>query len=235
MKIFSLLKEKVMGFFFLILSYLIKTFFKKPAISGIENLQNIDPPFIFISNHALSYAPIITYLFLPYKIFPWVIYFITEKYLCRQHLEKDFVKKELKISPPFSNFIASLLEFFVLSLMKYINAIPVYKNSKNLIKTFKLSIKILKSKNNIIIFPEQETEETDYQKVQKFDTGFVKLGSFYYEETKKDLPFVPLAVNKKSHSIKIGKPVFFNHKEDFLQQKRKIVDYLRNEITKNLK
>jgi len=233
-KIFHSIKNKLWQIFFSTLYYLLKIFIKKPKILGIDYLKKFNPPFIFVSNHSLSYGPIITYLFLPYKVFPWVISYMTEKYYCRKHLEKDFVRKELKLFSPFAEIIAFILEFISIALMNYVKAIPVYKNSKRIIETLNLSLDFLKSNKNIIIFPEQESNSVDYQIVQKFQTGFIKLSKIYYEKTGKKVPLVPISINKKCNFIKIGKIIYFNPKNNFLEEKKRILNHLRNEIIKNI-
>jgi 1-acyl-sn-glycerol-3-phosphate acyltransferase len=157
-----------------------------------------------------------------------------EKYYCRKHLEKDFVRKELKLFSPFAEIIAFILEFISIALMNYVKAIPVYKNSKRIIETLNLSLDFLKSNKNIIIFPEQESNSVDYQIVQEFQTGFIKLSKIYYEKTGKKVPLVPISINKKCNFIKIGKIIYFNPKNNFLEEKKRILNHLRNEIIKNI-
>ncbi len=220
--------NKIWKICFSILHFVMKKIVKKPMIEGEKNISGKTPPFIFVSNHELSWGPVITYLFLPWEVHPWVISYLIERGKCRKYIKEDFVIKELKLHGTPGNLVSSLIEIFTIPMMKYINAIPVYPINKKLLLTFRKSLDLLKKGKNLIIFPEDNNSANEI--IKKFKSGFIKLAKIYYEETKRRIYFVPLAISKKYNFIKILKPVKYNPNNKFSYEKKRILNYLRNSI-----
>ena len=186
------------------LKAVVKPLFPKHVIIGVENI--VKSPAVFLCNHAGSYAPIVMELCFPIKFRPWVIYNIVTPKLCRDYLETDFVKKELKIREPFSKWIAAVIEPFCIRIMDSVEAIPVYKGLRKIRQTFDLSIEALLQGDNLLIFPE-DSEKKYTESINEFNIGFLHLSKLYYEATGKPLYFHPTFVNKKKKTITIAKPI----------------------------
>ncbi|MGE5613502.1 MAG: lysophospholipid acyltransferase family protein [Bacillota bacterium] len=214
--------------FFNLLKKIAKLFCPAHTVKGAENVGT-DMPSVFICNHSGAYGPIVMELFFPYKFVPWVIYNITSGKYCREYLEKEFIKSELKIKEPFSKWLAAIIAPLCIRVMKAVGAIPVYRGKSRILSTFNMSVEALMQGYNIVIFP--ENKEVKFSKyINDFYKGFVHLARKLYLETGRPLRFYPVYVNPKIKAITIGKPVVYAHSNDFGMVKENIVLYLRNTI-----
>ena len=113
--------------------------------------------------------------------------------------------------------------------MKGINAIPVYKNSRNLRKTIELSLLLLRERKALLIFPEKKNEPL-IEGMQRFDSGFILLAKHFYRRYGRRVAFVPAAVNKKARAISIGQPVFFRPDVPYHLERDRIRDFLESSV-----
>lgn len=210
------------------LKIICRLFCPRHSVFGIEYLHN-DCPAVYICNHIESYAPIVMELYFPYEFQPWVIYNIAEPELCRDFLEMDFFKKELKMKYPFSRLFASILAPLCIRLMKSVEAIPVYNGKMKIKETFELSIEAISNGHNLVIFPEiQDKKFSEF--INDFNSGFTHLSKIYLEKTGKTLNFYPVYIDKKKRNITIGKPIGLSANNEFSKEKENIRVYLRDSI-----
>jgi hypothetical protein len=202
--------------------------FPTHTVISIENI-GINPPAVYICNHSGAYGPVVMKLFFPNKFRPWVIYNVTEKSLCKEHIASEFLKKEVQIKEPFNKWIASIIAPLCIRIMKSVEAIPVYKGKTKIFKTFSMSLDSLMQGYNIVISP--ENEDIKFSKyISSFYNGFVHLARQYYRETGENLYFYPVYANMKTKTITIGKPVAYSAETDFNSEKEHIANYLRDSI-----
>jgi 1-acyl-sn-glycerol-3-phosphate acyltransferase len=114
--------------------------------------------------------------------------------------------------------------------MKVIKAIPVYDKSMKLATTWRRSIKHLKQKQSLIIFPENDTVPLN-DVINKFDQGFVGLAPVYLEKTGRILDFIPVAVHKTEKLIKVGPAIAYDPKNTFSAERDRITTALQDRIT----
>jgi 1-acyl-sn-glycerol-3-phosphate acyltransferase len=185
-----------------LLKMLLRLFYRRHAIRGADQVTPGQPA-VFVCNHALSYGPIVITLDLPFCFRPWVQASVVSPELCRDYLEDDFVQKELKLKPPVSHWLASLLAPLCLRLMKAIGAVPVYKGRMRIRETIQASVLVLKEGWNLVIFPEDKTRPYSAY-INDFNTGFTYLAKQYYLATGQSLHFHPVFIDHKKHMITIG-------------------------------
>ena len=114
--------------------------------------------------------------------------------------------------------------------MDYLQAIPVYKNSRKIIETINISLTYLSEGKTILIFPETD-ESKEREDTCLLDPGFVKLAKLFFMETGKTIRFLPLAVNRDARCIGIGDPVPFDPHASFSYEQQRIVGELENRIS----
>ncbi len=207
-----------------------KFFIKRPEIYCDENLNNIHSS-IFVSNHVGFFAPLIINLYVDMKFIPWVIHDITDKKLCRKYINSDFTEPQLKLRPPLSYIVSSIIDPICISIMEYLNAIPVYKGSQKISQTILLTLDRLKEGHNILIFPEDRNKKYN-DVLDKFNTGFINVAKMYYKEYGGLISFYPVYVNKSQNRIFIGKKIVYDPNTLYKNERERIANYLMESISK---
>jgi 1-acyl-sn-glycerol-3-phosphate acyltransferase len=209
---------------------IVRFFIKRPEIYCDENLNNIHSS-IFVSNHVGFFAPFIINLYVDMKFIPWVIHDITDKKLCRKYINSDFTEPQLKLKPPLSYIVSSIIDPICISIMDYLNAIPVYKGSQKISETILLTLDRLKEGHNILIFPEDRNKKYN-DVIDKFNTGFINVAKMYYKEYGGLISFYPVCVNKSQNRIFIGKKIVYDPNISYKSEKERIANYLMESISK---
>ncbi|HQB80669.1 MAG TPA: hypothetical protein PK646_01055, partial [Bacillota bacterium] len=180
-----------------LLRLILRLFFRKPAMFGLDRIQR-DQPAVFVSNHLGAHSPILLTLHFPIPFRPWAHAHVTRIADCRDYLEENFTRHSLKLKPPFSRWLAALLARPAVWVMRKVRAIPVYRGSPAIHRTFALSLDTLKKGDSLLIFPEDKfTPFSD--RVHDFFPGFTLLSRLYRKETGQELPFYPLYVDRSPH------------------------------------
>jgi 1-acyl-sn-glycerol-3-phosphate acyltransferase len=201
-------------------------------LSGLENVKRGQPA-VFISNHLRSYAPIVLAISLPLPFRPWVHAHVVSPELCRDYLEIDFVRGELRLRPPWSRMLAALIAPLCVALMRAISAIPVYKGTRRIRETFRISLETLQQGENILIFPESKIHSFSEQ-IHDFQTGFAELDRLYRQHTGQPLRFHPVFVDSLRREIRIGQAISLdnlagspvNQRKELARRLRDAVDEL---------
>ena len=207
---------------------IIKLFYRRPTIKGLDHVDQAEPA-VFISNHLDTYGPIILELFFPLPFRPWVHANLVSPELCREHLEMNFTRKILKLKPPLSRWIASVIAPVCIGIMKSVDAIPVYRGQMKVRDTLNISVESLNHGKNIVIFPENPNQKYS-EFLGDFHRGFVHLARQYAKRSGRQLRFYPVYVNKRDRTIEIGQPVIFDSSKNFRLERDHIISYLRDSI-----
>ena len=193
---------------------------------GVENLP--DGPAIVVGNHSQAYGPVACELYFPKEHYTWCISDMMEKECVADYAYKDFWSKKPVIVRPFFRLFSYLLPR--VSEIVFTNAatIPVYKD-KRVFKTFQLSCNKLESGAAVVIFPEEYTEHNNI--VHRFQRGFVHVAKYYYRQTGKKLPFVPMYVCPQLGKLVFGEPIWFDPDVKFDEETEIICTYLQDSIS----
>lgn len=208
---------------------MVKLFVKKPDIYCAEDLNNIRSS-IFVSNHVGFFGPLIINLYVDMKLTPWVIHDIADKRLCKKYINSDFTETQLKLRPPISYIISLIISPICVSIMKYLNAIPVYKGSPKVFETIEMTLDGLKKGHNILIFPEDRNKKYN-DIIDEFDIGFINVAKMYYKRYGELISFYPVCVNKNQNRISIGRKIVYDPNIPFKIERKRIADYLMNNIS----
>ncbi len=201
-------------------------FCKRPELIGKENLPT--EPVIFISNHAQMHGPLISELYFPRRIHAWCIGDMMKLRTAAAYAYKDFWSAK----PKSVRWFYKLLSYPVAPIATYLfnsaEAIPVYKDAR-LLATVKNTIIRMEEGRDVLIFPECSTPYNEI--INEFQDKFIDVARFYYKKTKKEICFVPTYIAPTIKKIAFGKPVRYDHTLDPNEQRKKICDYLKSEIT----
>ena len=141
---------------------------------------------------------------------------------------QDFWSQKPKVLRPLFKLVSYIIAPLSVLIFNNARTIAVYRDNR-ILSTFRESIAKLQSGNNIIIFPEQDKKHNHI--VYDFQEGFVDIARLYYKRTGKELSFVPLYIAPKLKKMYLGKPIKFCAETPIAEERRRICDYLMNEIT----
>ena len=116
----------------------------------------------------------------------------------------------------------------VSSVFKSADALPVYRDMR-IMKTYKATTDVLEQGVNVVIFPECPEEFNEI--TNKFNEYFVDVARFYYKHNGKELEFVPMYYCKSQRKMLFGKPIKFDANASIETERKRICEYLMEEIT----
>jgi hypothetical protein len=184
---------------------------------------------IIVANHAGSFGPVSVITSVPWRMHPWVAHEVTDLRTVAARIQADFLEQELHLRPPLSAWLGRLIGRICVALMKDIGAIPVYQQSKRIRGTVQESLRLMEEGKNILVFAEDSKKPLN-EAICEFCTGFIHLAKLYYEETRKAVQFIPLAVNRKVRGILVGAPIRFNAANPFPREKQRLKRELENTV-----
>ena len=162
---------------FKIIKYLLKTFYPKIEISGMNHFPK--EPVVIVGNHTQMHGPIACELYLPDNSYTWCAGEMMDFKEVPAYAYQDFWSEK----PKHSRWLYRLLSYIItpLSVCIFNNArtIGVYHDAR-IISTFKDTIKKLQNGANIVIFPEHNVEHNHI--VYEFQEKFVDVAKLYSKD-----------------------------------------------------
>lgn len=208
---------------------IIKVFYIKAHIEGVQKVLK-STNVVVVANHLGSFGPLALMSSLIHKLYPWVIQEVTNLKDCAAYIREDFVEKELKLRSFAGRELSRIIGRICVQLMTYLKAIPVYNRSREIYRTFEISLSYLKSKRALLVFPENE-ESKQQDDLCLLNTGFIRLAQWLYDTSQRVLTFYPVAVNKKARAIRVGEPIHFDPSAPFGEERMRIKEYLERSIS----
>lgn len=218
-------KKKVSPLFKLVkgMLYLV---YPRISIEGIKNLP--DEPCIIAANHCQMHGPIAGELHFPGRHAIWCAGEMMSAKEVPAYAFKDFWSQKPKRTHWFYEILSYLITPLAVLIFNNANTIGVYRDAR-IIATFRNTVNALADGANVIIFPEQDVKHNNI--VYDFQEGFVDVARLYQRRTKKDVQFVPMYIAPKLKKMYIGKPTPFQADQPYEQEKKRICNYLMDEIT----
>lgn len=218
--------NKKKSWLFRAIKYLVRAFYPKIEIEGIENIP--EEACAVIGNHTQLHGPIACELYFSENYYTWCAAQMMELKEVPAYAYKDFWSQKPKILRPFFKLASYMIAPLSVVIFNNARTIAVYKDNR-IVSTLRESITKLKEGNNVIIFPEHEKKYNNI--VYDFQDGFVDMARLYYKRTGKELLFVPLYIAPNLKKMYLGKPIKFSADLPIEEERRRICDYLMNEIT----
>lgn len=186
-------------------------------------------PAVYVVHHQNMKGPVTCMAWMDMPLIPWVLHVFCDKRACfRQYYDYTFTRR-FGLPKAVAAIIVLPLSSFVSRLMKSMQAIPVFRGSINIIKTFRLSFSALNKGKSLLICPDIDYASTDTAMGQMYD-GFLNLEKYYFREKGRHLGFIPLHISDRDSCIYAGKTVYFNNCGDFRTEKSKVYDRIRREF-----
>lgn len=201
-------------------------FYPKYEISGIENIPQKNA--VIVANHSQMIGPINGEIYMPDNCYIWCAGQMMNIKEVSEYAFNDFWAKKPKWTHPFYKMLSHLITPLAYCLFNNARTIAVYKDAR-IIETFRETLEMIKNGNNILIFP--ECPEPCNNIVYKFQENFVDIARLYYKRYETELEFVPMYIAPKLKKMYIGNGIKYNHDNDYESERKRITEYLSDNIT----
>lgn len=206
--------------------WVVKLVYPEIKTEGEENLP--DSPFIAVGNHSQMNGPIASEFYFPGKRAIWCAGQMMHLKMVPAYAYKDFWSGKPKYIKWFFKLLSYIIAPFSVCVFNNAHTIPVYRDS-HIVTTFRRTVEAMKDGTNIIIFP--ECAEKNNCIVNKFQENFIDVAKLYYKRTQKAVSFVPMYLAPKLKKMYFGKPTVFNPNAPIDEERRRICNYLSEQIT----
>lgn len=220
------MEKKKTSFQFKIIKGLIRIFYGKMEIVGLENLPQKNA--ILVGNHCQMNGPIAAELFLPEDCYIWCAGEMMNWKETPHYAFHDFWSQKPKWTHPFYKVLSYVITPFAACIFNNARTIGVYRDMR-IMSTFKETIKMLKNGANVLIFPEKDEKHNNI--LYKFQENFIDVAKLYYKKTGIELTFVPIYIAPKLRKMYIGKSTMFYGESPIEEERVRISKYLSDEIT----
>lgn len=220
------MKDKRGPALFRAIRWLVRLFYKKIEVEGVENLP--EEASIIVGNHTQMNGPIACELYFPGNSYTWCIGEMMHLKRVPKYAYQDFWSQKPKLSRPFYKVLAYVIAPLASYLMSNASTIGVYRDS-GIISTFKTTIKRLTEGANVVIFPEHDKKYNHI--VYDFQRKFIDVAKLYHKKTGAELNFVPMYIAPNLNKMYIGTPIQFCSDNPIEEERERICTYLMAEIT----
>lgn len=220
------LDDKKTSLFYKILKRLVYLFYPKTKIIGTDKLP--DEPCVIVGNHTQMNGPIIGELYFPGKHYIWCDGHMMHLKDVPDYAFKDFWSGKPKFLHPLYRLLSYVIAPLSVCIFNNAHTIGVYRDTR-IIKTFKDTVKVLSDGSSVIIFPEHYEKHNHI--ICDFQDRFIDIAKMYYRKTGKELAFVPMYIAPYLKSAYLGNPIYFSHEASMESERRRIREYLMDEIT----
>lgn len=188
-------------------------------------------PVAYIVHHQNLQGPVISMAWFDKPIHPWGLSVFFSHRSCYKHYYKYTFTERFGMPRVFAAILTYPLSFYIPGLMKSMEGIPVYRGSKDIVRTFSESLSVLTQGESLLICPDIDYSSEDEHMGEMY-MGFLSLERMYMKKTGKHLLFVPLHIDNKSHRIIIGKDISFTSETEYKQEKGIVYNKLKEEFSR---
>lgn len=221
------MEQKQVSLLYKIIKGLVRIFYRKMKVVGLENLPEKNA--IIVGNHTQMNGPICGELFMPENCYTWCAGEMMHLKEVPAYAFSDFWSQKPKCLQPFYRFLSYLIAPFAACIFTNARTIAVYRDMR-IMSTFKETLKTLENGRNVLIFPEKDEKYNNI--LYTFQENFIDVAKLYYKKTGISLTFVPMYIAPKLNSMYIGKGIRFESINKIEEERKRISDYLSDEITK---
>ncbi|MDD4797693.1 MAG: hypothetical protein PHO66_07995 [Eubacteriales bacterium] len=224
------INRKFYGKFFHFGRWLARRVVPRMRVEGWENVNG--SPAIFVGRHMDMYGPvtIMAWASIP-RLRAWVLYKFMDKQTCYHHYATYTMMKRRGYPALWSKILARILSWLVPPLCRSLRAIPVYRGSKDIIRTMKQSVEALEQGDSILVMPEIDYVDRD-DAVGELYAGFIQLGRLYCAKTRcKSIAFVPVYSDMQRSAVCIRQPVVFHADQPFQQERIRVMEQLKHGLS----
>lgn len=186
-------------------------------------------PTVFIVHHQNLRGPITTMAWFDRALRPWVLSAFCARETCfRQFCDYTFTQR-YHYRRASAAALAYPISFLVPALMNSMRALPVYREPRETIKTFRQSLAALQAGQSLLISPDVNYADSS-ETIGELYEGFLSLEKYYQRETGLHVPFVPLHIDVPGRRILVGQSFRFRDDIPFKEAKSEASRKIRTEM-----
>lgn len=220
------MREKRVSLLYKAVKWFVWLFSPKMQVIGAENLPADGA--LIVGNHSQMYGPIAAEFYIPKEHYTWCAGEMMKSKEVPAYAFQDFWSQKPKYTHWFYKILSYIIAPLSVLIFNNANTIGVYHDTR-LLSTFRNTVKALQKGANVVVFPEHDVKCNNI--IYDFQDRFIDIAKLYYKKTGRELSFVPLYIAPKLKKMYLGKPVKFNPHADITEERRRICDYLMEEIT----
>ena len=220
-------KERNKPWLFRVIKGLVRLFYGKTEVVGIENLPSRDT--ILVGNHCQMNGPICGELFLPDNCYTWCAGQMMKWKEVPAYAFDDFWSQKPKWQQPFFRVASYMIAPLAVLLFNNARTVAVYRDMR-IMGTFKDSIRLLADGANLLIFPEKDEKYNNI--LYRFQENFVDVAKLYYKKTGRSVTFVPIYIAPCLRKMYIGEGIVYDAENNTEGERKRIIAYLSEEITR---
>lgn len=220
------LKKRLSYRCYRVIRWLVQVCYPKITLEGAEQLPK--EPCLIVGNHCQMHGPIIAELYIPGNRAIWCAGEMMHWKEVPAYAYQDFWSGKPRAIRWFYKLLSYLITPLSVCIFNNAHTIGVYRDSR-ILSTFRSSALSLFDGANVVVFP--ECPELHNQIINQFQEGFVDIARLYYKRSGKALPFVPMYNAPNLKKVCFGKPITFCPDAPKEAERRRICEYLMQEIT----
>ncbi len=209
-----------------VVKWLVWLFYPKMRVEGAENLP--DEPVLVVANHCQMNGPIACELYYPGQRYTWCAGQMMHWKEVPGYAFEDFWSRKPRRSRWFYKILSYVITPFSVLIFNHAQTIPVYHDAR-LLHTFRDTRNKLSEGASVVVFPEHDVPYNHI--LCDFQDKFIDIAKLYYNKTGKALSFVPLYIAPDLKKMVLGKPIRFDVQAPIKQERRRICEYLMEQIT----
>lgn len=191
-------------------------------------LPETEGPVVYVCRHLDMHGPYTTLKWLPCQPHAMILNVFFQRETTVRHMKEYTLSARYHRKPRRFSLIARVLSWIAPPLMRSLQAVPVYRDGTNTIKTMKQGLKYLLEGENLIVYPDVHYMN-GYEQPSDIYDGFLFLGELYYKKTGKALSFVPLMIDDEQHRILANDAITLT---DYRRERGFAAAYLKTAINK---
>lgn len=196
-------------------------------------------PAVYVVHHQNLQGPVAAVALLPEEVRLWVFHVFCSREACFEQYSGYTFSQRFGWPKPAARAAAEILSRVVPGFLNSLGVIPVYRGTREIRETIRLSVDALKRGESILICPDKDYADQSGEMGEIYK-GFLCLEKYYRKETGKHLDFIPLAVHKTEkngtargrYSLAAGVPVRFDGIRTFAEEQRSAALRLTDEINR---
>lgn len=179
-------------------------------------------PYLFVSRHLDNFGPVALFLQMPVEYRLWVLACLIKKDENYAHLSGYTFSKRMGYPLWLSRLLAWLICGSAQWLFRSIDAIPVYRGSREAVATVRCTLQALGRGQNVLVLTDRDYTSRA-EDVGELCSGFVYIARQYFRTTGRDLPLVPVLPDKEGRALRFSKPLFYHEEAGYAKEKQRLL------------
>lgn len=222
--------KKTKGFYYRSLRKVVRLFVKREMMIDDTVFTSGN---VLVAHHQNFYGPISCAIWLPDTVSIWAVSHLFSFKACFDMYYNFTFTKIIKLPKVIALPMATVCALFIPPLMRSGGFIPVYRGSRDIIKTFNLSMDLLTKGEQVLIFPDVEYNDAG-DIIGEIYTGFTQLEKLYNRANKAHIGFVPIRIDKETGRITNTDIIYFTGDISYKVEKDIVAKQIIDNINLNL-